>query len=65
MVRAKGRLIEKVLIGNLSGKRPLGRPYQRWIDTVKRDSMISTNLPCTATNRNQWSGLVEAAKDPF
>jgi hypothetical protein len=34
---AEGCLIRKVLDGNLNGKRPIGRPCQRWFDTVKKD----------------------------
>jgi len=35
--RVEGCLIRKVLDVNLSGKRPMGRPRQRWFDTVNRD----------------------------
>jgi len=34
--RAEGCLIRKVMVENPTGKRPLGRPRQRWFDSVKR-----------------------------
>jgi hypothetical protein len=27
----------RVLMGNIEGKRPLGRPRRRWVDTIKMD----------------------------
>jgi len=58
-------LIRKVLNGNLSGKRRIRRPCQRWFDTVKRDltrvdPTYSINL---AVDRMQWRRIVEAALD--
>jgi hypothetical protein len=37
VLRAEGCLIRKVLDGNLNGKRPIGRPRQRWFNTVRKD----------------------------
>jgi len=34
---ADGKLIKNVVIKNPSGKRPRGRPRQRWVDRVKQD----------------------------
>jgi hypothetical protein len=31
------RVLYRVLVGNLGGKRPLGRPKRRWEDTAKLD----------------------------
>jgi hypothetical protein len=25
----------RILVGNLEGKRPLGRPRRRWVDNIK------------------------------
>ncbi|KAF0772561.1 Reverse transcriptase domain-containing protein [Aphis craccivora] len=63
--RAEGCLIWKVMVGNPTGKRPLGRPRQRWLDTVKRDlSKINNTFSIDmATDRDQWRRIVEAAKD--
>jgi hypothetical protein len=27
----------RILVGKLEGKRPLGRPRRRWVDTIKMD----------------------------
>jgi len=61
--RAKGRLIRKVLDGNLNGKRPIGRPRQRWFYTVKKDlsQMDPTYSINLAVDRMQWRGIIEAA----
>jgi hypothetical protein len=52
-------------VGNLTGKRLLGRPHQRWFDTVKRDlSKINNTFSIDmATDRDQWRRIVEAAKE--
>jgi len=52
-------------LGNPTGKRPLGRPRQRWFDSVKRDlSKINNTFSIDmATDRDQWRRIVEAAKD--
>jgi hypothetical protein len=49
-------------VGNLEGKRPLGRPRRRWVDNVKMDlreigrsGMDWINL---AQDRDQWRALV-------
>jgi hypothetical protein len=31
------RGVHRVLVGNLDGKRPLGRPRRRWEDNIKMD----------------------------
>jgi len=33
----EGRVVYKVLVGKLEGKRPLGRPRRRWADNIKMD----------------------------
>jgi hypothetical protein len=38
MWRVWGRRgVHRVLVGNLEGKRPLGRPRLRWEDNIKMD----------------------------
>jgi hypothetical protein len=27
----------RILVGNLEGKKPLGRPRRRWVDNIKMD----------------------------
>jgi hypothetical protein len=31
------RSIDKIMVGESEGKRPLGRPRRRWEDTIKTD----------------------------
>jgi hypothetical protein len=31
------RSVQRVLVGKLEGKRPLGRPRRRWEDNIKMD----------------------------
>ena len=31
------RVVHKVLVGKLEGRRPLGRPRRRWEDNIKMD----------------------------
>ena len=33
----QGRGVNRVLVGKLEGKRPLGRPRRRWEDNIKMD----------------------------
>jgi hypothetical protein len=30
----------RILVGNLEGKRPLGRPRLRWVDNIKMDLRV-------------------------
>jgi hypothetical protein len=52
----------RILVGKPEGKRPLGRPRRRWVDTIKIDhrerrwgGMDWINL---AQDRDQWRALV-------
>jgi hypothetical protein len=31
------RNMYRLLVGNLEGKRPLGRPRRRWVDNIRMD----------------------------
>jgi hypothetical protein len=51
-----------ILVGKPEGKRPLGRPRRRWVDSIKMelgeigwDGMDWIDL---AQNRDQWRALV-------
>jgi hypothetical protein len=51
-----------ILVGNLKGKKPLGRPRRRWMDNIKMDLreigwnvMDLIDLP---QDRDQWRALV-------
>jgi len=50
--------------GKLNGKRPGGRPRQRWADRVKTDlTGISEETRLEdSEDRDRWRGVVEAAK---
>jgi len=62
---AKGCLTRKVLVGNLSGKRLIGRPRQRWFYTVERLNTSGPHLKRVnlAVDRMQFRGIVESALD--
>jgi len=54
----------RVLVGELEGKRPLGRPKRRWEDNIK---MGLQELGCVvmdwielAQDREKWRALVNA-----
>jgi len=52
------------VVRTLPGKRPRGRPRQRWIDIAAKDIKAiyeSENLE-NSEDREDWKSLVEAAK---
>lgn len=64
--RADNIIVKLVLVKNVNGKKPCGRPKQRWFDVVKRDLQElrphwHRNLN-HAFNREEWKKLVLAAK---
>jgi hypothetical protein len=63
------RMVEKrnayrLLVGKLEGKRPLGRPRHRWVDTIKMDLLGigwgSVDWIGLAQDRHKWRTLVNA-----
>ena len=63
-VYEEGRGVYRVLVGKPEGKRPLGRPRNRWEDNTKMDlqevgcgSMDWFEL---AQDRDRWRALVSA-----
>jgi hypothetical protein len=52
------------LVGKPEGKRPLGRPRRRWVDTIKMDlrevGWDGTDWIDLAQNRYQWRVYVNA-----
>jgi hypothetical protein len=52
----------RLLVGNLEGKRPLGRPRRRWVDNIKMDLIEigwdGMDWIDLAQNRYQWRALV-------
>ena len=61
----EGRSAFKILTGNLTGKRPLGRPRHRWEDNIRMDpeeiGINAGNWVDLAQDRNYWRALVNAA----
>ena len=70
MGRACGRMEEgrsafKILTGKPTGKRPLGRPRQRWEVNIRVDieeiGFNAGNWADSAQDRDYWRALVNAA----
>ena len=61
--RAEDTLIKKVTESKITGKRPRGRPRQRWYDRVEKDlKKINPLLDMgVASDREKWKGILEAA----
>lgn len=58
-------IAKDIFIGRLNGKRPRGRPRQRWEDRVKTDlTEVSEELIRIedSEDRDRWKDVVEAAK---
>jgi hypothetical protein len=53
-----------ILVGNPEGKRPLGRPRRRWVDSIKIDlreiGWDGGDCIDLAQDRDQWRALVRA-----
>ena len=61
----EGRSAFKILTGNPTRKRPLGRPRRRWEDNIRMDlkdiGIDAGNWVDSAQDRNNWRALVYAA----
>ena len=64
MYGGESRGVYRVLVGKLEGKRPLGRPWYRWVDNIKVDlhevgcgGMDWTDV---AQDRDRWRALANA-----
>ena len=60
--KGEGRCVHKVLVGKPEGKRPLGRPRNRWEDNIKMD-LQEVGGGCgdwmeLAQDRERWRALV-------
>jgi hypothetical protein len=58
------RNVYRLLVGKPEGKRPLGRPRRRWIDSIKID-LLETGLSVVdwislAQDRYRWRALVNS-----
>jgi len=60
----EGRGVYRVLVGNVEGKRPLGRPRLRWEDNIKIDLQEvgcgGMNWIDLAQDWDRWRALVNA-----
>ena len=62
----EGRGVQRVPVGKLVGKRPLGRPRRRWEDNVKMD-LQGVGGGCgdrmeLAQDRDRWRALVSTVR---
>jgi hypothetical protein len=57
----------RVLVGNLEGKRPLGRPRRRWEDNIKINLQevggVRGDWMEMAQDRDRWRALVGTVRD--
>jgi hypothetical protein len=58
------RNVYKLLVGKPEGKRPLGRPRRRWIDSIKMD-LLEIRVSVVdwiglAQHRYRWRALVNS-----
>jgi hypothetical protein len=55
----------RLLVGKPEGRRPLGRPRSRWMDTIKMGNgetgWSGMDWIGLAQDRNRWRALVNAA----
>ena len=60
----EGRGVHKVLVGKPEGKSPLGRPRDRWEDSIKMDlqkvGCAGLDWMELAQDRDSWRALVNA-----
>ena len=61
------RGVQRVLVGKLEGKRPLGRPRRRWEDNIKMDLQEvgrgRGNWMELAQDRDSWQAIVGTVRD--
>jgi hypothetical protein len=58
------RMVKKLTNWKPFGKRPAGRPKNRWIDGILKDMQVLKvkNWKELIGNRKEWNSLVEKAK---
>jgi hypothetical protein len=54
----------RLLVGKPEGRRPLGRPRRRWVDTIRIDfgevGWGDVDWICLAQDRNRWRAVVNS-----
>nr|CDJ80634.1 endonuclease-reverse transcriptase HmRTE-e01 [Haemonchus contortus] len=64
-LRAKSDTVRKIGLNlDVSGKRPRGRPKQRWLDTLHEDLKAVNIHPDQAFNREKWHNISEKRTPP-
>jgi len=63
----EGRGVNRVLVGKLEGKRPLGKPRRRWKDNIKMN-LQEVGRGCgdwmeLAQDRDRWRALVNVVRN--
>jgi hypothetical protein len=62
------RKVYKVLVGNLEGKRPLGRPRRRWEDGIRMNlreiGLGGCGLESTGSGQEPVAGCCECGDEP-
>jgi hypothetical protein len=57
-----------ILVGKPEGKKPLGSPRRRWVDSIKMDLRVIWWVYMKwidlAKNRDQWRALVNTIMNP-
>jgi len=61
--RAESTLIKKVKDSKITGKRPRGKPRQKWNGIIEKDlKEVNPLLDVeVASDRERWKGILEAA----
>ena len=63
----KGRVVHRVLVGKIEGKRPLGRPRRRWEANIRMD-LQGVGGSCgdwmeLDQDRDRWRALVGTVRN--
>jgi len=60
--------VYRVLVGKPEGRRPLRRPWRRWVDNIRTDLQevvcVYMDWIGLAQDRDRWRTLVSAVMNP-
>jgi hypothetical protein len=58
----------RILVGKPEGKRPVGKPRRRWVDSIKMDLRVigwnGVDWIDMVQDRDQWRALVNTVLNP-
>jgi hypothetical protein len=57
--RGEKRNAYRLLVGKPEGRRPLGRPRHKWVDTIRMD-LVEVGWVGLAQDRDRWRTLVNS-----